>query len=385
MSNPTPTLLGQENTLEVKAAPPNDTTPGVKVRSAAIATPHQGPSGLAQVITALAQLLHRKKRKHKRGLQHMIETRLEMPVFMIVSFTMVIRASQLFSGGTLVMSQLLGSHYFIFEIITGVGLGLGSEMLMTISGRSWKGWDEEATETEARPGMSKVARLAYVKRARTNAKWSQRVMFVGMGASLFAGLSFLFTNSGKPITLATFSDPAWWFTFISDLVATTVVTVCVFYLGVLKENRGLTDAEESLAEIDEGLDEALRAAIDRFRGGIQTQVDEKFIAEHLSPSRKTKFLRAVAKQNHGKVWTTKEIRRRLGLGNDATQIRAFNRRVNDLSKEPENALEKAPDGKTWLIPHTVVIETWGEDFIRRDAEELVRSGAIKAPELALVG
>jgi len=357
----------------------------VRVRSAAIATPSQGPSGLAQAITALGQLFQRKRRKHKRGLQHMIETRLEMPVFLIVSFTMVIRASQLFSGGTLVMSQLLGKNYFIFEIVTGVGLGLGSEMLMTIAGRSWKGWDEEATETEARPGMSKVARVAYVKRAKTNAAWSQRVMFVGMGASLFAGLSFLFTNSGKPITLATFSDPAWWFTFISDLVATTVVTVCVFYLGVLKENRGMSDAEEIIAEIDDGLNEALRAAIERFTNGVQTSVDEKFIAEHLHPSRKAKFLRAVAKQNRGRVWTTKEIRKRLGIGNDATQIRNFNRKVNDLSKEPDNMLEKAPDGKTWLIPNWVVQDTWGDEITRRDAEELVRSGAIKAPELALVG
>lgn len=336
------------------------------------------PSGAAQAIMALRTLFTRKRRRKHHNLQYLIENRLEMPVFFIVSFTMIIRASQLFSGGTLVMSRLLGPKYPIFEIVTGLGLGLGSEMLMTIAGRSWKGWGDEATENEARPGMSKAARTAYIKRARQNALWSQRVMFVGMGASVFAGLSFLFTNSGKGISLDTFSDPTWWGQFISDLVATVVVTVCVFYLGVLRETRSMTDAESALADLDEGLNDAVSAAVQRFRDGVQTPVDEKLIAEHLPPGRKAKFLRAVAKINKGKVWTTKEIRKRLGIGNDATQIRAFNRKVNELASDPDNALEKATDGKTWLIPAVVVHDVWGDEIMRKDAERLAASMQLAA-------
>lgn len=354
-----------------KRTPP----PAPEVVNPVIKPAPQAPPKLVQAVTAFRALFQRKKRKH-HNLQYVIENRLEMPVFFIVSFTMIIRASQLFSGGTLVMSSLLGSNYPTFEIITGIGLGLGSEMLMTIAGRSWKGWKEEATENEARPGMSKNARLAYIKRAKDNALWSLRVMRVGMGASLFAGLSFLFTNSGKAISLDTLADPSWWWQLVSDLVATVVVTVCVLYLGVLRETRSMSDAEAALADLDEGLNEAVSAAVQRFRDGVQTPVDEKLIAAHLPPSRKAKFLQAVAKANKGKVWTSKEVRKRLGIGNDATDIRRLNRKINDLAHDPDNGLEKAPDGKTWLIPAGIVFDTWGDEIARKDAERIVADMAL---------
>jgi hypothetical protein len=323
------------------------------------------PNPLAQ---ALASLLTKRRRRRHFNLQHMIETRLEVPVFFIVTCTMVIRAAQMFSGGALVMSKLLGSNYAAFEIATGVGLGLGSEMLMTIAGRSWRAWGNELTEIEARPGMSKQTRAAYVRKARETSSWSQRVMFVGMGSSLFAGLSYLFTNSGGGAAL---SNPAWWGTAFTDLIACAVVTTTVFYLGVLKEARsGQTEAEELLAELDESMNEAVRAAIGRFKDSQQTEKDEKLIAEHLSPSRRAKFLRAVAKANSGRTWTSAELRKRLGLGNDASKVRKLNKQINALASDPDNGLEKAADQRTWLIPVHVVFAEWGEEIAAHDAEEL---------------
>jgi len=338
-------------------------------------TPKSNP--IVGAIAAAISKWQNRKRKH-RNLQQLIETRLEMPVFFVVTATMVTRAAQLFSGGALVMSALLGKNYPAFEVATGLGLGMGSEMLMTIAGRSWRNWGNEVAETQARGGMSKQAREAYVKRARENSKHSRVVMFIGMGASLFAGLSYLFTNSGKPLDATTFTDPNWWFAFVSDLVACAVVTTTVFYLGVLKETRSMSEAEEAISELDEGLNNAVKAAIDRFRDGKQTPVDEKLIAEHLSPSRKAKFLRAVAKINKGKVWTSRELRTRLGIGNDATAIRKLNKQINDLARDPENALEKAPDGKTWLIPVPVIFEMWGEDIARHDAMLITAAAVSKS-------
>lgn len=309
------------------------------------------------------------KKKRRVNLQQLIEHKLETPVFIVVTFMMVTRAAQMFSGGALNMAALLGRYYPVFEIVTGLGLGLGSEMLMTISGRSWRNWGNEATDTESRAGMSKAARTAYVKRARQNASHSRIVMFVGMGSSLFAGLSFLFTDSGN----INFSEPAFYVRLLTDLVAVTVVTTTVFYLGVLKESKGATEAEEAISELDQGLNEAVSAAITRFRDGVQTPVDEKLIAEHLSPGRKAKFLRSVAKVNKGKVWTAGELRKRLGYGNDATKIRKLNLAINTLAKDPENALEKGPDGRTWLIPVSIVFEHWGDEIARHDAQLIVRS------------
>jgi len=321
--------------------------------------PPRAPNPLfAAVASFVTSLTSRPgKRKKRASLQNIIENKLETPVFFIVTLTMVIRASQIFSGGQLIMSRLLGSNYSAFEIATGFGLGIGSEMLMTIAGRSWKGWGNEEVEVKSRSGLTKAMRDAYAKKAKDNASWSRGVMFVGMACSLFAGLSYLFTNGGTD---------AW--SVVTDLVATVVVTTCVFYLGVLKENRNaMSDAEEAMAELDEGLTDAVRAAIQRFRDGKQTPVDEKLIAEHLSPSRKAKFLRAVAKINKGKVWTTAELRKRLGIGNDATAIRRLNKRVNQLAGDPDNGLEKAGDNKTWLIPARLVFEEWGEDIAAHDA------------------
>lgn len=323
----------------------------------------------AGLVDAIVQIFGPRKKK-RRNLQYIIEHRLETPVFFIVSAMMILRAAEIYSGGRLIVSQLLGQYYPIFEIVSGIGLAVGSEMLMTISGRSWKAWESEATETQARVGMSKIARTAYVNKAKQSATWSRRVMFVGMGASVFAGLAFLITNGGQAVTTANLHDPGWWWSLVVDVVATAMITTTVFYLGVLRETHAMSEAEEAIAELDEGMNQAVKAAIQRFRDGQQTPVDEKLIAEHLSPARKGKFLRAVAKVNKGKMWTSGELRKRLGIGNDATEIRRLNRKINDLSHDPDNALEKAPDNKTWLIPVRVVWETWGEDIAARDAEIL---------------
>lgn len=341
----------------------------IEATSARVVAPVQGTAQKHWLLDLWGALTTRapKRRKHRASLQHLIETKLETPVFLIVTATMITRTAQIFSGGALVMSALLGHYYPAFEIVTGLGLGLGSEMLMTIAGRSWRNWDNEATDTAARAGMSKVAKDAFVKRAQSNAHHSKIVMIIGMGASLFAGLSYLFTNSGKPVTLATLGDPGFWINVIVDLVAVAVVTTTVFYLGVLKETRGQSDAEEALSELDEGLNDAVSAAIARFRDGKQSPVDEKLIAEHLSPGRKAKFLRSVAKVNKGKVWTAGELRKRLGYGNDATRIRKLNQAINILARDPENALEKGPDGRTWLIPVSVVFEHWGDEIAQHDA------------------
>jgi hypothetical protein len=348
-------------------------TPGAAAQPVIIA-PVTAPARAHPLAEAFSKLFTRSPRKkHKASLQHLIEHKLETPVFFVVTFTMITRAAQLFSGGALVMSALLGRYYPAFEIVTGLGLGLGSEMLMTIAGRSWRAWENEATDTAARTGMSKVAKDAYKKRAQSNASHSKLVMFVGMGASLFAGLSYLFSNSGKPITAATLADPQFWINVLVDLVAVTVVTTTVFYLGVLKESRGMSEAEEAISELDEGLNDAVKAAIARFREGKQTPTDEKLIAEHLSPGRKAKFLRSVAKVNKGKVWTSGELRKRLGYGNDATRIRKLNTAINALAKEPDNGLEKAADGRTWLIPVAVIWETWGDEIARHDAALLAQA------------
>lgn len=375
---------GATENLYQPASPPPPATPPRPRRARRAPTPApQPPAPLPQIVqaitpaparTTLADVflqVFRPRRKKRRNLQHIIEHNLETPVFFIVSFMMIIRTAQLYSGGALIFSKLLGPNYPIFEIVSGFGLGVGSEMLMTIAGRSWKAWEAEATDTIARPGMSKVARQAYTSKARQAAAWSRRVMFVGMAASLFAGLAFLLTNNGKPFDTAVLHDGGWWFALFSDLVAITVITTTVFYLGVLRETRARSDAEEAIEELREAMNEAVKAAIRRFHAGKQTGVDEKLIAENLPHDMQGKFLRAVAKENRHKTWTSRQLRERLGIGNDETQNRKLRGRILALSKDPDNGLTKAPDGKTWLIPVAVIRDEWDEEIAAKDAERLL--------------
>lgn len=297
------------------------------------------------------------------GLAAIIEQRLETPVFFVVTVMMVIRAAQQFSGGALVMSRFLGPVWFPrFEIITGLGLGLGSEMLMTIAGRTWRSWKREATEIAARPGLAKIQRASYTAHANANARHSFTFMLIGMGASLYTGVAFLLTNAGATLGSA-----------LADVVTVAVISATVLYLGVFREARSQDAAQAAIERIESGMNDALDAAIARFRDGTYTDVDTRLIAESLPAHRQTAFRRSVAKQERGRVWKSAQLRAALGIGQDASRIRDLNRKIGTLAKTPEHGLDKDTDGRTWLIPHRVVMDVWGEEI----ALERVRRGEVR--------
>lgn len=315
---------------------------------------------------------HRGHRDKPTGnLQYVIEHRLEGPVFAIVAAMMVIRAAQQFSGGALVMSRFLGPVWFPrFEIITGLGLGLGSEMLMTIAGRGWRAWKLDEAELAARPGLSKIQRASYVSHAQAQATYSFRFMLVGAGASLYTGVAFMLSNATASFGVA-----------LADVVTVAIISATVLYLGVFRDSRGQDSTQAALEHIDAGMSEALDAAIARFRDGTYTEIDTQLIAENLPPHKQARFRRAVAKQETGRMWRTVQLREALGIGRDSLGIRDLNRQVNALAKTPENGLSKGVDGRTWLIPHRVVMDVWGEAIMLHrvlsspnSAEELLSRG-----------
>lgn len=311
--------------------------------------------------------------KHRgQGLKDIIEHKLEAPVFFIVAVMMVIRAAQIFSGGALTMSRWLGPVWWPrFEVATGLGLGLGSEMLMTLAGRSWRNWQREASEIASRPGLAKVQRTSLVNQAKANAKHSFVFMWIGAGASLYTGVGFLLSNStsGGHIDLGA---------ALLDTITCALITAVILYLGVFRETTGMDDTQAALAELDSGMNAALNAAVERFKRGQSTEQDERFIAEHLPPHRQAKFRRAIAKANKGRLWKASQIREALGMGNDARVIRDLNRQINLLAKTPENGLTKAEDGRTWLIPHAIVMDTWGEQMAEYAALRKIRALPVAA-------
>lgn len=300
------------------------------------------------------------------GLAAIIENKAETPVFFVVTAMMVIRASEVFSGGALVLSHLLGPAWYPrFEIATGTGMGLGSEMLMTIAGRTWRGWQHEATEIASRAGLSKIQRKALLDDARRNARHSFWFMLVGAAASLYAGVMFLLTNGANGGV-----GP-----FIGDLVAVALVDALVLYLGVFREARRPDASQLAQAGIQAGMNAALDAAVMRLRDGTSTDRDHNLIADVLPPHKATQFRRSVAKQQQGRTWKTAQLREALGIGRDAGGIRDLNRQVLALAKNADNGLTKDIDGRTWLIPHATVMEIWGEEIAR---EQVRREGLAPA-------
>src|SRR6185437_4411316 len=312
-----------------------------------------------------------------RGLKDVIEHRLEAPVFFIVAAMMVIRAAQQFSGGALIMASSLGPVWFPrFEIATGLGLGLGSEMLMTLAGRSWRSWLQQATEIAARPGLSRIQRTSYISEAQAKAGHARAFMWIGAGASLYTGVSFLITNS----TATGHFDVG---EAIADIVTCAVITAVVLYLGVFRESTGQDEAQAAVDALDHSMNGLLNAAIERFKGAVATDQDIRFIAEHLPQHKQAKFRRAVARENKGRMWKASQIREALGIGQDARLIRDLNRQINLLARTPENALTKAEDGRTWLVPHAIVMDTWGEAMA--DYAAMRRIGALPAPQMGQMG
>jgi hypothetical protein len=153
-----------------------------------------------------------------------------------------------------------------------------------------------------------------------------------------------------------------WGAAVTDLVTTAVITAVVLYLGVFKEPGASDEMAGVLSELQDSMNAAVRAAVARFADGRHTDVDVKLIAEHLPAHQAAKFRRATAKATAGRMWKASQIRANLGLANDARAIRDLNRKINTLAKNPDHGLERDVDGRTWLIPHALVMELWGEDM-----------------------
>lgn len=290
-----------------------------------------------------------------------VEQRLEKPVFYSVLLVLVLRSATVFSGGILNLHALLGVFWFdAFQIVTGLGLALGSEMLMSLAGRSWRYWRKQETELAGTPGLSRIQRVSRVNEARANARISYWFMLIGAAASVGSGVWYLISNGG---------DAAL------DVAICIVITAVVLYLGVLRETKRQDSAEAALADLDAGMDAALMTAVERFRENRHTEQDIRFITEHLPPHRQGRFRRAVAKADGGRMWNAAQIREGLGVGADQTQVRAINRQINALAKEPQNGLAKDAAGR-WLIPNAVVQDVWGEAMA--DYRAMARIGAAAA-------
>ncbi len=296
------------------------------------------------------------KRRHA-NVAEFVEHSLEKPVFLVVFVTLILRAAEKFSGGAFTL-RFLGPFYRPTLGAIGLGLGAGSESLAAVAGRSWRGWRREALEIETRQGLRKADRAALLKEARFNAGVSFAFMVVGIIASEYAGIAFLLDNAAGHVDLAA---------VVNDLVVTSVITGVVLFFGVFKEAKEQGRDAALLEGIEDGMNGAVLAAIERWRGGTYTDQDTGLILEHLPPHRRNRFARAVAKKNDGRTWTLPQLLRALGLAGDDTARKRLSNTLVKLARNPAHGLEKDAQNK-WVIPHWLVMQEWGEAIALRTVQ-----------------
>ena len=286
------------------------------------------------------------------GLQRLIEERLVTPVFCVVLFFAVTTAAETFSGGVIDLPHIMGPLFGVWQVIRGLGMGFGSELLAVISGRSWRVYKRDEAEIREQRGLSKVQRTARAAHAKSKARENMIAMFVGICGSIYASAIYYIKSASHVKTLD----------LVSDIVATILATAVLLYIGVFKDSKAEDQAEEMVAGIQSGVTDSVHGAIDRFKQGVASDVDLALIAEHLPEQDRVKFRRAVAKKVDGEMWTTAMIRQALGYGNDSTMTRKVNAKVNQLSRQSELGLRRGDDGRSWLIPRHVVMDVWGEEI-----------------------
>lgn len=304
------------------------------------------------------------------NVSELVEQRLEMPVLLITLATLVLRSAGTFSGGAFSL-RMLGPLYEPLMVVIGGGLALGAESLAAVSGRMEQRYRRKAVDLETAPGLRKVERLARIAEARTRATQSGRFKWLGIGASLYAGLAFLLGNGAAPSFGA----------IVTDLVTTGVVTGVVLFFGVYKEAHEADEGQEVRAKIRDRMTAAVIAALGRWEDGSYTDQDTRLILEHLDPAERTKFARAVARKNAGEVWTLPQVLRALGQERDDTARRRLSNAVAKLAKDPANGVEKDAANK-WQLPRWLVMQEWGEAIARYN---VAREGGYAADATRMAG
>lgn len=299
--------------------------------------------------------MHNKKQAQV-GVQRIIENRLETPIFFIVTAMLLVREAQPLSGNAFVLSRLLGRLFQPFMIVNGIGMAVGSAMLFTIAGRNWRNWRAEALDIVTRSSVSRLQRLALVAHARENVRISFVFMLLGALISVYNGVAFLISNNTS--TRVTVGQ------YVADFAVAFIMLVVMAYIGVFRERHQVEETSALVMQIEGDLNDAVRQAIARFGRSQHTDSDVVLISQYIPPHKRSMFLSATRRAAKTRVWTSTQLREALGITANTPPARELNRQVNLLAQDTVNGVHKADNGRTWLIPHSTVMDRYGQDIAR---------------------
>lgn len=311
--------------------------------------------------------------RRSHGLQHFIESKAAGWAFLFAASATILRGVTFWSGGAFQVARVLGpAGLQAFQVVTGLGIAFGAELLASIFGRQWLRYLAEMREAEGRAGLRRGERAALVREYRFRAILSLVFACLGVGASFVAGFLFLLTTTGAHDPLAVAGEIV-----ISLFLVAVMTGLGVFY------DASETDDPEAEAE---GHSRAARltatqAAGERLRAGDFTAQDVRLVASAIrSPKERSRFLEAFGNvaatdPDDGPAWTVGQIAAWLGWDDDSGAGRKrITRRLQAAAKQGV-AIPRSRHG-AWLPPQRLVVQLFAADFLeRRPASQSAPEGA----------
>lgn len=286
------------------------------------------------------------------GIQGWIEHSAEKPAFFLAFGSMVLRAAAFWSGGSFSIAALLGPRAWLFNDVTGLGIGVGCELLGSIAGRQWQRYKAEAIEAGGRRGVTKAEREALVRHFQSRARLHMVYCALGLAASVVAGFAFFQSTSGNH---SLGGD-------IGELAIAGVLVAIVSYLGIFKETQ--TDDPRELATAHArtiGSDIVSKAGA-RLAAGTYSRQDALLVAGALPKVERERFLAATLQsQEDDPIWTVNDLLSWMGAETLAAR-RQVQRKLSKLMASGA-PITRDMDGK-YLIPRSEAALRFAGDFQR---------------------
>lgn len=255
-------------------------------------------------------------RRKPVSLQDWLETRGAVVAFVIAAVSMMLRGAEFYSGGAFNLAASLGPHgTTAFNILSGLGLAVGCELVGSIAGRDMLYNQAEALEVDEQRGLTKPQRAARKKAYEVQAK----------RAGVFMWLGFLFSFAAAVYYSVTTTHASGLAIGLEVIIAGALEAVLV-YLGVFKQSHN-NPAKEAEALGHDLLRDVMITAAQRIRDGVAYSMqDVRLVARAIKDKREAERFEAAYMQGSPDepIWTTRDIMTWLG---DPTS-EALRKRIN---------------------------------------------------------
>lgn len=291
----------------------------------------------------------------RKGLQAWLEQGAKGPAFAIVAVCMIMRAASAYSGGAFSLAHALGGvGSAIFDMLTGIGLAVGAELLASIAGRAARRHADEAAEAAMTPGLKKWERAARIEREQRRAAHNQVFSVLGLVASIYGAFWFLWNANPH-------HD---WLSIAGEVATTAILVTIVYYLGVIAEDvpddpRQLAHEHTTRLQL-----RMLQDAGGRIAQGAASRQDVNVFAEHLPRAERSRFRAIMAQEApHDPAWGSAQIVAWLaGTGASLEMVRKRVGRALRLAEERGQDVRRDERG-AYQVPRSVALQLFASDFL----------------------